>query len=215
MPNRTVCAGLAAAFVTLAACGDSTTPHGVSPAQLARHIDSLSVAADTGVTGPIRSQILEELEVAPALGAAPVPVQVTTPSGQQTWEGFAYKTANLGGLIDSVYYLVAYNDYALDVVLLAEQVYGRNPTSLSVFLMDSGAIMLGGQGTLAATTTSTGGGCILAAGLKNSIGPLASDCNLATVQANFTYTFTPGPATISAYATITIPSQSFNGVVVQ
>ncbi len=104
----------------LSACGNSSTgPHAPSPAQIARHIDSLMIATRNGS----RFELLFVALDGPAEGVAPITVSVTTASGPQQWQGYILKYAGSVASADSNFDLIAYSDYALTNVLWVEKRY--------------------------------------------------------------------------------------------
>lgn len=203
MANLSRRAGLAATMLLIAGC-DSTSPHGVTPAQLARHIDSLSAK-----TGQFGSVILNYLELPPALGASPVPVTVSTTSGSHAWEGFMFKTYLPG--VDSSYSFVAYSDYALTNVIAAELMFINGQVVPSAQLVSGDTLSLGGgSGTITGTLTSTEGACVRATGL-HEIAIVTRTCQLATFSGSITWTWLSSPGV--EYQSISVAPQSFNGVV--
>ena len=223
MPNRSLCAGLVAAVATLAACGDSTAPHAVSPAQLARHLDSLSVAAETELNQGGRTEFLGQAEGPPANGVASVTVTVTTVSGPHAWQGFVSKYSGskiFGPVYDSIYVLFAYSDYAMTDFLVAQTTYFHSYPALSqIWVLADTALVAGGSGTFSMETTSTGAGCTpmpMLSDLKNYgfVGSYTA-CALASFSGALSWTIPTASGETADFATVRISSQGLRGIILQ
>jgi hypothetical protein len=191
----------------LSACGNSSTgPHAPSPAQIARHIDSLMIATRNGS----RFELLFVALDGPAEGVAPITVSVTTASGTQQWQGYILKYAGSVASADSNFDLIAYSDYALTNVLWVEKRYfsAQNVTTAANLLTDSTTLISQGSGTMTAMTVSIGGSCQLASGLDDPSVLPPGTCNLATFTGSLSWSF---PVT-GEFQTISIASQTFSGL---
>jgi hypothetical protein len=210
---------LAASVAILTACGDSTAPHPVTPAQLARHLDSLSRAADTTEGSGGRYIFLSQAEVAPANGASPVPVTVRTKSGAQTWQGFVMKFADTLAFTtgyDSIYILFAYRDYAMNTYLVAQTTYFHGDGALAQIwvISDTSFASAGGQygsGTNTFAMSALSSPCSLISGLKNYDWP-DDGCNLATFTAGVLWNLPNVGGETADFATVTIAPQAYDGI---
>ena len=212
MLNRSARAGLGFAALTLTACGESTAPHTVTATQLARHIDSLTVA--TGGVG-WRFDFLANLEWPPGYGAAPVSVVVTTGTGTSTWQGFMAKVVPDQGA-DSEYIIFAYSDYQLTNAISAKLRYvGGQPQSRVSVLADTSQAIFGGSGTVTAATVSTGGACTPVTGLQYfSPNTGAATCTLGLFDGMISWTFPPSTGAPAEFQTVQIRSHLFPGVAI-
>lgn len=194
-------------LLILSACGSSTGPaRAPTPAQIARHIDSLSVATRNGN----RYELLYVAENGPADGVAPVTITVTTAAGSHQWQGYIMKYAGSVASADSNFDLVAYSDYALTNVLWAETRYysAQSITTAVNLLTDTTSLITQGSGTMTAATASTAGPCQLAFRLENYPSLPPGTCNLATFTGSLSWSF---PVS-GEFQTITIASQTFTGL---
>jgi hypothetical protein len=196
-----------AAILAIGACGGSTAPpEPLTPAQIARHIDSLW--AGSGSSG--RGGYLLTAELGPALGAAPTSVILVTPAGDEVWQAFTYRCQGCGSA-DSTYALVAYSDYALTSILVATVQYetqqGSPHVVQAVSILTDTSLLSGGSGTLTLAATATGSACVLATGLQANFSQYATGCSLATFSGGLTWSFST--------TAVQIRSQTFNGVEVK
>jgi hypothetical protein len=221
MLNRHIRAGLAVVVIALGACGDSTAPHTVTPAQLARHLDSLSVAA-AAASNTGRLVFLGQAEGPPANGVAPVAVTVTTRSGPHAWKGFVSKYSGskpFGPTIDSLYFLFAYSDYAMTDFLVAQVTYFHSPYGplSQIWLLSDTTWAFGGSGTFSMETRSAGAACTpTLSGLRN-YGLVAqyTVCDLASFSGALSWTLPGTSGETADFATVTIKRQEFNGIILQ
>lgn len=219
MTNRVLRAGLAVAIVTLAACGDSTSPNWVSPAQLAMHIDSLAAASAATPNGTWRQTYLGEIEALPANGARPLSILVGTHAGSQRWQGFILRSVgNTFGpeYPDSVYTVFAYSDFSFTNLLVAQKEFwpdGQGTNTNPILVADT-VLVFGGSGTMAVTLGPTGAACATMSGLKYNgsyAGP-AGGCVLETFTGAFTWTFQPTAHVDPNLLSLVIPTQTLDGV---
>jgi hypothetical protein len=211
-----------AATLALAACSSSTGPHRVTPAQLALHMDSLAVAAGSQphFVDAFRLAFFGQAEAAPANGALPVEFTVTTRSGPQTWQGFVIRYSGhkvFGAQYDSVFFLFAYRDYTMKDVIVGQTTYfsGEGPFPQIWFLSDTTADA-GGSGTLSMQTKSSGTTCPpVVTGLKDYWAGNATTCNQATFLAALSWTLPSAAGETADFATVSITSHQFNGVILQ
>jgi hypothetical protein len=204
----------------LAACSDSTGPHTVTPAQLARHLDSLAVAGGD-VPFPVsafRTGFFSQAEAAPANGAQPVALTVTTRSGASTWHGFMIKYGPqvLGPQYDSIYFLFVYRDYTMkDVIVTQTTWYGTDPLP-QIWLASDTTMASGGSGTMSMQTQSAGASCPpVVTGLKFYWAGDPKTCHLATFRASLSWTFANATGETADFATVSIASQQLNGIILQ
>jgi hypothetical protein len=188
--------GLMLSACVTTACGSGTAPRTPSAAALARHIDSLYVAAVANVfiTGDnalaLRAYALSRIEVPLAFGVQPTPVALTIDSVgadfhvstvSVTWQGVAYALIETS-TGDTIVHLVAFSDYDATNVLDVSYVTGRNGgTSLAV----SDTVQLGPfQSRTHASITSSSQPCDAPISVFNPlVGGLGSNpCHATTVQ---------------------------------
>ena len=216
MLNAYARAGLALAGMALAACGDSTAPHAITPAQLARHIDSLASAAwaDAQVGRPY---FLSQTEGPPGNGAWPVSLAVSTTFGSQTWQGFVLKYAHdtlaFGPQYDSIYVLFAYSNYAMTNLIVAQTTYFHGDVTplVQAWVLTDTVAITGGRTTNTFETLTSDPGCHLISGLKNygAVGRY-STCNLGTFNVGVSWFLPQAPPGFEA---VTIVPQHVNGIV--
>ncbi|MBK5188428.1 MAG: hypothetical protein JJD97_09285 [Gemmatimonadaceae bacterium] len=214
---------IAASFVALAltaACSsDSTGPSTQSPAQLARHFDSLYVSAaarsDTFSTYGERALLMTFLELPAALGATPATVNVTTASGVEHWKGYELLEVSAPGTtVDSSYILLAYRDADAHTMIIADFDSSGALQEGGVITGDtiavsptngSGTTSLSSVGATCATPSST-----LANPQLATLG--IGSCNLATFHTNFSMTFSTSSSVDPALANLSFSSATINGV---
>ncbi|HTD61811.1 MAG TPA: hypothetical protein VK679_14265 [Gemmatimonadaceae bacterium] len=202
--------GLAvSSLLVIAGSGCSTGPTPLTPAQVARHIDSLLVATKNQA----RWIVVDVAEYGPAYGVSPATVVVTTRSGPHNWHGYMWRyVLPLISTPDSVHAFVAWSDNSLTDVLWAEEVFPPDSQPIiSVSLVTNDTVSVtDSAATLTAALASTGGDCVLASGLTTyTEPPQAGRCALATFTGSFAGTF---PAATAEFQTVSIASQSFVGI---
>jgi hypothetical protein len=210
-------------IATIAACGgDSTGPpdHGVdTPGTLAQHLDTLyasakaTSAADTNYN--FRVQLLSDLELASAFGAAPTTISVTTAAGTEQWKGFVFEEVmnDSGAASDSATFVVAYGDSLVHTAMIT--IFAANGVSLGSKLLANDTLVLTATShTGSVTLTSTGSACPAPiAGLVNPI--ITSGDQASCLSAAFSGALTLGfPATTgvrSALTSFSFPTTTFAG----
>jgi hypothetical protein len=200
---------LAIATALAIACGgdagNASGPQTSAGSALARHIDSLVVAAKSNARDSLWAATLEGAEYVPAYGGTPTSVTISTDSGTETWQALVLGEASPG--TDTSYFLWAYSDAAFSRVLLTG---GRDtpiPGILSYLILNDTAIV-SAVGYTAFTTASVGATCTFTSGLVNIPNPFATgSCDLA----NFTAAVRLGFAGDS----IAITTQQLTGVILK
>jgi hypothetical protein len=200
--------------LVLSACDSSTSPAPLTPAQLARHIDSMAVAA-TSSSG--RYPLLVIAEYGPAYSVSPRSVAVTTRSGTNTWHGFVYRFRAPAGVVpaDSSYAIVAYSDNSLTDILWAQAIFESNTQiGTSVLLVTNDTVFVtSATATATLSLASTGGDCVLVSGLTiYTSQPQQGRCLLATFNGSFAGTFSTSNV---EFQTMSIRPQSFAGLSTQ
>lgn len=205
------------AFAT--ACSDSTSPNAsLDPSQLAAHFDSLYVAALALGTdaGSDHAGDLGFLEIAPALGAKPVDVAITTGRSTEYWRGFMLVAVFFrdGVPSDSTYLLTAYRELDAQTILTAEfDSNGRFEFGTVIAGNARDIVASGGSGTVA--RTSLGGACATPSSLLTD--PYLAfwgslPCTQAAFSASVAMTFPARPDLDPPYQTVSVSSTAFNGV---
>ena len=178
-----------AAFMMSAACSDSTSPRGPDHSlSTARHLDSLFSKSCAHFNNATRCQVLYLALHAAALGAEPTSVILTTPSGQETWTGYAIETGIhpfSAPFWDSTFDMVLYRDpkvtTAMYVTFLpytqAQATLVQNATATSV---------TDGSGTI--TLTQLGTPCESAPSMPQGASWWGV-CGLATFNASLSVAF--------------------------
>jgi hypothetical protein len=200
------------ATLVAASCSSSTAPaSSLSPAQIARHIDSLAVEA-TSLDG-YRWEFLVELEGPVAYGAAPVAFDVTTRSGSHEWHGYVSRLSQLSSG-DSAFIIFAYSDYAMTNVLLAAVTYTNGQPVGHVSLLASDTVpIVGGSGTVTGATRSTGAACGTTTGLQwGPPVPSAGTCSLGTFDGSVSWTLPTATGANADFQTLNVGLHAFNGV---
>jgi hypothetical protein len=214
-------------FAVAVACSDSTGP------SAAVHVDQLYQQAcrlaDTGMSQtPIlgspyypRCAMFALLLAAPASGAQPSPVQVTTSSGVQTWHAVVIAEADTAPgntLNDSSFFLVAYADANVTTALVS--VFTATSSGFknlgSAIYTDAPITLSSSANNVVMSTVTTGGPCNDVSGLTNPLGvPIVyapSVCHLATFNVAISAKFQATPGLDAALETITITPQTVNGI---
>ena len=208
---------LAALALLATGCGDASAPHQTSTAgsALARHMDSLVVAAKSNPRDSLWAAYLGSAEAVPAYGGTPTSVVVTTRSGTQTWQGFILE--GLSQSPDTAYVLWAYSDDAFTDLLTALLVVMPHGVTLpTVYLIANDTVVVSGFGGMAAAATSVGDACSFTSGLQIIPNPpAAGSCQLGAFTATLKVSFRGAIGPIAALDTLAIGPQSLNGVVLK
>jgi hypothetical protein len=160
--------------------------------------------------------VLFLLEVAPALGANPVEVPVTTYSGPKTWHGFMWKASGtqLVGIADSVLTIALYGDDAVSSAVYGQLWYfsggGGTP---NVGAIASDTTPIGGlYSGVDAATISTPGGCPPVGGLAIQWIEYAQNCSSGAFQGSLSLTLPVTTGPLADFQTFTVAPQRFSGV---
>lgn len=204
--------------IVTASCSDSTSPKPLlDPPQLAAHFDSLYVSALASGTdgGSQRADDLSLLEIAPALGAKPVDVTVTTGRGVEEWRGFMLEEifVRAGFPNDSSFLMLAYRDADAHTRLLAN--YDRDGHFSGGYVSSNDSPDFGAGGSGITTRTALGTTC-------DSPSPSLTDpeiayfgslaCTRATFNTSVTLQTPDVPDIDPAFQTLSFPSTTFSGV---
>jgi hypothetical protein len=217
------------ALAVLAAFGCSDTS---GPSSVAHHLDVLYSQACARAYSPSgynmasvywqRCQLLSILVAAPASGAEPSSIRVTTAAGTSTWQSLAiyeYDTSNTGMPLSTINAIIAYSDANVTnaVVLLVTSGGNASYIIANDTITENGVWMSG-----AASRSSLGGQCRDVSGLSNPLGdtltgypPIeygGSLCHLATFQVSVSTTFPATPGLDPSLESFTIDPQSINGI---
>jgi hypothetical protein len=207
------------AVALTAGCSDSTSPdHSQDPSHIAAHFDSLYVAANAEGTdaGDGRAQLLGLLELAPAFGAKPTDVSVTTGSATEHWKGFELEEVLMDGDTpsDTTYLLLAYRESDAHTVLAAYYNADGAIEDGGVFANDTLSVEAT-DGTGTSSRTSVGAACgAPSASLANpQFAQFRSlPCNLATFSTSMTLVIPDSAGLDPALTTLSLPLTTFNGV---
>jgi hypothetical protein len=175
---RRIRALIALAGVAAACACSSTHPTAtvvVTPADFARHVDSLYAA--TGNTN--RQTFLTYLEYAPAFGATPTVVRLSPGGVEQIWKGYVWE--DVAGP-DSTSVLIAYSDATVAMGLFLLQ--SNNQASGVGLLVDS-VLTTVTTSTFSITSGAPHGTCTLATGLTNPA-LVTAEQNVTCVPETFT-----------------------------
>ena len=159
-----------AGVAAVCACSSSHPTAAVvaTPADFARHVDSLYAA--TGNTN--RQTFLTYLEYAPAFGATPTVVRFSAGGALQFWKAYVWQ--DVAGA-DSTSVMIAYSDATVAMGLFLLQ--SNNQASGVGLLVDS-VLTTVTTSTFSITSGAPHGTCTLATGLTNPV--------LVTAEQNFT-----------------------------
>jgi hypothetical protein len=217
----------AAALIVIAAtaaCGsDSTGPPGgggSTPGTLAQHVDTLyqhAKATSVGDTNFVaRTELISNLELAAAFGAAPTSVTVTTSAGTETWKGFVFEELHPdtnGSSVDSAYFVVVYRDSLVHTMVLAG--FLPNGTSLGIELLANDTLVADASTHSGSTSiTSVGSSCATPiAGLVNPIIATAqgTTCLSAVFSSSLALTFPAHAGVDPALTAFSFSTTSFAG----
>lgn len=204
----------------VAGCDSSTAPSHVSARAIARHFDSLMVQAESLNTnsGDARAEVLWRLELAPAFGARPIDVTVTTASGPKRWQGFMWKATNwrIAFPSDSILAIVAYSDNNVTSAVFAEMGFGQGLTDTEVGVLTGDTLPASsysnGPTATSLGTLSSAGRCIAADGLSAAFDSLPVTCTSATFEGSVSYSLALSSGPLADFRTIRIAPQQFEGV---
>jgi hypothetical protein len=210
------------ALVFTTACSDSTGPNNSQdPSHVAAHFDSLYVEASSLGTdaGNGRAQLLSLLELAPAFGAKPADVTVTTGSATEHWKGFELEEVQMDGDTpsDTTYLLLAYRESDAHTVLVAYYNAAGAIEDGGVFVNDTLSVEAN-DGTGTSSRTSLGAACGTAsASLTNpEFAEFESlPCNTATFSTSMTLVVPETDGLDPALETLSLPVTTFNGLRIQ
>jgi len=202
--------------LSVVGCDSSTAPSGITPAQLARHIDSLTAAATVAQPNGPRASYLSEVESFPANGVAPMTFLISTAGGMQSWKGFVLKsTLTTYPEPDSIYHFFAYSDFNLTNVLYVQQEFWPYPGTVQTdgYLLADTVEVPFGAGTMTVHTTSIGSACQVLSGLTYYAGTYTPPvtCSLGTFTVGFSLNWPKTPGVDSDLLTLIAPSQPVNG----
>jgi hypothetical protein len=203
------------------ACGSDSTgpPVDHTPGTLAQHFDTLyahakaSSVSDTNFV--TRSELLSDLELAAAFGAAPTTITVTTSAGTEQWKGFVFEEVHpdTGSLVDSAYFVVAYRDSLVHTMVLAG--FLANGTSLGMDLLTNDTLEINASSHSGGVSlTSVGTACATPiAGLVNPIITTAQSttCLAAVFNSNLTLAFPAHTGVDAALTAFSFSATSFAG----
>jgi hypothetical protein len=200
-------ATLAAAPMLAMGCSDAISPPHTSSA-LARHIDSLVVAARSSHRDSLWAYYLEGVESVPAYGGTPTSITVTTHAGTQTWQGFVL--TEISTPVDTAYVLWAYSDETFSHFVAA--LLQHDPSFFappSVYWVSTDSLVVTGVVAMNASTISEAGGCSLTSGLENYHNLPPGSCSLGTSTVQLRAPFPSGLDTLA------LGPQRVSGVVLQ
>jgi hypothetical protein len=185
-PARPIRTLIALAGVTaVCACSSShpTAAVVVTPADFARHVDSLYAA--TGNTD--RQTFLTYLEYAPAFGATSTVLRLSTGGALQFWKAYVWEDVTGA---DSTSVMIAYSDATVAMGLFLLQ---SNNQGSGVGLLVDSVLTTVPTSTFSITSGMPHGTCTLATGLTNPA--------LVTAEQNFTCE----PETFTVTADLQVP----------
>lgn len=215
---------IAAAIGVIAAttaCGSDSTgpPVDHTPGTLAQHFDTLYAQAKASSVGDTtfatRANLLSDLELAAAYGAAPTTVTVTTSAGTEQWKGFVFEEVHpdTGSLVDSAFFIVAYRDSLVHTMVLAG--FKANGTSIGIELLTNDHVEIDASShSGGASLTSVGSSCATPiAGLVNPIIVTAQSttCLSAVFNSNLTLAFPAHSGVDAALTAFSFSATSFAG----
>lgn len=180
-------------LIVAVGCSDSTSP---PPLNLAKHIDTLYVKAETrGTAGSQgyrwRAGNLSGIEIPLAYGAVPVEIDVTTARGIERWSGVEYRNTT-GSIADDGYatWINVYRDTDIHMLLVA---WFRSDGALrAAELTVNDTLAVDPSEAFGVSIDSTSGAdCVLADGLQNPdvLRFFSTPCTLEEFRTAFTGTF--------------------------
>jgi hypothetical protein len=202
---------IAMATALAMACGGDASaplpPQMPAGSALARHMDSLVVAAKSNPRDSLWAAWLEGAEYVPAYGGAPASVAVRTDSGTATWQALVLAEMYPGQ--DTSYFLWAYSDSAFTKLLVTGSVVvPEGLAGVESYLIVSDTLVAIGSASPVITTTSVGDSCIFTFGLVNIPNVFAAgSCVLGTFTASVNVVF--------AGDTVAIAAQPVTGVILK
>jgi hypothetical protein len=182
-PIRALIALAGVAAVCACSSAHPTAAIVVTPADFARHVDSLYTA--TGNTN--RQTFLTYLEYAPAFGATPTVLRLSTGGALQFWKAYVWE--DVAGP-DSTSVMIAYSDATVAMGLFLLQ---SNNQGSGVGLLVDSVLTTVTTSTFSITSGAPHGTCTLATGLTNPA--------LVTAEQNFTCE----PETFTVAADLQVP----------
>lgn len=219
---RLTAAAACCALTFTTACSDSTSPDtSHDPSHVAAHFDSLFVEANAEGTdaGDSRAQLLSLLEIAPAFGARPADVTVTTGAATEHWKGFELEEVQTSGGTpsDTTYLLLAYRESDAHTVLAAYYDADGHIEDGGVFANDTVSVEAT-DGTGTTTRASLGADCgTPSSSLANpEFAQFESlPCNQATFSTSMTLVIPATSGLDPALESLSLPLTTFNGVRIQ
>jgi hypothetical protein len=222
------------ALVTATACSDSTGPSAV-----ARHFDALlsqaCAAADSNPTPGLgyntnsgylqRCILLGVLITAPASGAEPSPLRVTTATGTAVWQGLVVEytdTNQVGTPVDSSFEVIAFSDDNVTTAVVGSE-FMSSDSGMYLEANDTVTVNARYPSTFSVSTASRGGRCSDTHGLPDPLDNPYDDppieyspsiCRLSTFAVSMTGTFPVAPGVDTAFVSVRVPSQTVNGITV-
>jgi len=216
--------GLFIATVAATGCSDST-----GPSSVARHFDALlsqaCAIADTAppASGTVeRCALLAALITAPASGAEPSPLRVTTTTGTALWQGLVIDytdTTQYGTPADSSFLVVAFSDENVTTAVVGTDLLSTN---FGIYLEANDTVIVNAiynTSTFSVSTASRGGRCSDTHGLANPLDgrPIEyspSMCRLSTFTVSMTPNFPVARGVDTALVAFRVPPQTVNGITV-
>lgn len=218
------------AAIAAAACGSdsSTGPKGATASATATQLDAVFsarlAAATSGGDSAIAYFIASYFELAPAYGARPASVNVTTGAGTAAWQGFTIELmeqpngtdANTG---DSTFLTVVYPNAALTTALIFETDY--DSTGLRVagadLIYDTDSVVTTLNIGASVAPHPLGAACALQTGLAadsilTSVTGSYLTCAAATFTQFATMVFAAAPGLDASLQNISMSDVTFNGV---
>lgn len=195
MRNLARWTGLAIGSLAVLGCGDATSPH-ARASVLARHIDSLVVAARSSHRDSLWAYYLYGAEFVPALGGTPTSITVTTHAGAQTWQG--YLLTDVGAPWDTSYVVTAYSDETFSHFVAAQLQHDPNfATEPSVYWVSTDSLAVTRAAVMNASIASVRGACSLVSGLQNYTKLPPGSCSLGTFTVELRAPFPSGLDTLA------------------
>jgi hypothetical protein len=216
---------LGVAVLAAIGCSDTTSP----ASSTARQLDALyqracarSFAGDTNYT--VRCEVLSNLVAVPASGAEPSPLQIVTAGGTLGWRGVVveFTDTSFGFTGGPRYTLIAYSDANATNIVFSQYVPGSE-TSPYLLVNDTVLANATSGGAAGVGQPSSGSRCVDTPGLANPLGGGegnatidygGSSCRVATFPVSLNTMFFTVTGADSGFASIYIPTQTVNGILV-